>query len=78
MTANLTQVLAVEIKKVEGAKVISRDDIASMLQLEAERDRLDCDEEMSYLAEIGGTLGVEMFIVGHAGKVAESFLISLF
>lgn len=74
---SLTQMLAVEIKKIEGTQVVSRDDIASMLQLEARKSLLDCEDEMTCLAEIGGALGVEMLVVGHVGKLGESFTVSL-
>ncbi len=74
---NLTQVLAAELKQIEGASVISRDDIASMLELEAERNRLDCEDATECLAEVGGALGVDKLVVGHAGKLGETFVVSL-
>jgi TolB-like protein len=76
---NLTQVLADEIKRVEGTKVISRDDMVALLDLEVEKLKtLDCpNNATSCLAEIGGALGVEKLVVGHAGLVADSYLVSL-
>jgi TolB-like protein len=74
---NLTQVLASEIKQVRGASVVSRDDIASMLEMEAQKDRLTCTSETNCLAEIGGALGVDKLVVGHAGKLGDSYVISL-
>ncbi len=74
---NLTQVLAGELKQIEGASVIGRDDVASLLELESEKARMDCATEMDCLAEIGGALGVDKLVVGTAGKLGESYLISL-
>jgi hypothetical protein len=73
---NLTQILSVEIKRVQGASVISRDDIQAMLQLEGDKSRLGCDDA-SCLAEIGGALGVEKLVVGTVGRLADSYVISL-
>lgn len=74
---NLTQILAAELKKIEGASVISRDDIASMMQLEAEKNRLDCADETDCLAEVGGALGVDKLVVGHGGVLGETYVVSL-
>ncbi|HET6347270.1 MAG TPA: PEGA domain-containing protein [Myxococcota bacterium] len=73
---NLTQLLAVELKKVEGTTVVSRDDINAMLQMQQQKDTLGCDS-VACLAEIGGALGVDNLIVGDVGKVAERFVVTL-
>lgn len=77
VATNLTQVLSAEIKRVEGASVIGKDDIAAMLELEADKAALGCSDSTECLAEIGGALGVERIIVGHVGKIAESYVVSL-
>ncbi|MCK5687940.1 hypothetical protein KAI87_01660, partial [Myxococcota bacterium] len=74
--ANLTQVLAAELKKVEGASVIGRDDIAAMLQLEAHNKQVNCSD-VACLAEIGGALGVDKLVIGSVGKLGENFVLSL-
>ena len=74
---NLTEVLAAEVKGIEGTSVVSRSDIASMLQMEANKDAFDCTDDTSCLAEIGGALGVDQLIVGDVGKVGERFVVSL-
>ncbi len=74
---SLTQILAVEIKRIEGTRVISRDDIIQMLQLEAGKSLLDCQADNACLAEIGGALGVELLVLGSAGKLGERFVVSL-
>jgi TolB-like protein len=74
---NLTQVLAGELKQVEGTRVVSRDDIVSMLEMQAQKDQLGCDGGTACLAEIGGALGVDDLVVGHAGKLGDSYVVSL-
>ena len=77
IAANLTQVLSAALKEVEGTTVISNDDIQAMMQLEGEKQNLGCTDDMSCLSEIGGALGVDNLVVGHVGKVQDSFVISL-
>jgi TolB-like protein len=77
VAVNLTQVLAAEIKRIEGTRVISRDDIASMLALESKKDALGCSDSVTCLAEIGGALGVDKLVVGSVGKIESSFVVSL-
>jgi hypothetical protein len=74
---NLTQILSAELKKVDGATVIGRDDIAALLQYEGERAMLGCSDDSSCLAELGDALGVERMVVGQVGKVADSYVLSL-
>lgn len=76
LAGNLTQILSVEIKRIEGTSVISRDDVAAMLQLEESKAFLGCDDT-SCMAEIGGALGVDKLVVGSAGKLANSYVITL-
>jgi hypothetical protein len=76
VAANLTQILSSEIKRVEGASVVSRQDIQAMLEMAATKAQLGCDD-MSCLAEIGGALGVQRLVVGTVGRLAGSYVISL-
>jgi hypothetical protein len=77
VAANVTQILSAEIKKVEGATVVSRDDVMAILQLEKDKTVLGCSEDTQCLAELGGALGVERLVIGSVGKLADSYLISL-
>ncbi|MCK5687888.1 hypothetical protein KAI87_01400, partial [Myxococcota bacterium] len=76
VATNLTEVLAAEIKSIDGTSVISPSDIQSMLQMEAQKDALDCNDQ-ACLAEIGGALGVDQLVVGNVGKVGKRFVVSL-
>lgn len=77
VATNLTQVLSSEIKRIDGATVVGKADIAAMLELEADKAALGCSDDTACLAEIGGALGVERIVVGHVGKVADSYVVSL-
>ncbi len=74
---NLAQILSVEIKRIEGASVISRDDMTAMLRLEQDKAFLGCSDDTSCIAEIGGALGVDKLVVGHVGKIKDSYVVSL-
>jgi TolB-like protein len=74
--ANLTHVLSTEVKGIDGATVVSRDDIAAMLQLQAARQKTGCDDP-SCMSEIGNALGVDRLITGDAGKVGSLYLVNL-
>jgi|GEM_PF-930410 len=73
---NLTQLLSVELKSIDGTSVVSKDDIKAMLDFEATKSKLGCSDD-SCLAEIGGALGVDKIVVGQVGKVENRYVISL-
>lgn len=73
---NLTQVLTKEIKGIEGAKVVNRDDVVAMLGYERMKNILtDCDTEC--LVEIGNALDTNYVVLGQIGKLSDTFLVSL-
>jgi hypothetical protein len=74
---SLTEVLSVELKRIEGTKVVSRTDLVAMLRLEQQKALMGCADDTSCIADIGGALGVDKLVVGNVGKLAESYTISL-
>jgi TolB-like protein len=74
---SLTQVLSTELKRVEGARVISRDDIAAMLQLEQDKMLMGCKDDVRCVVEISGALGVDKLVVGQVGRLGPSFVVAL-
>ena len=74
---NLPQVLTAEVAEIDGTSVISTDDIASMLKLQEKKMLLGCLDDSACMAEIGGALGVDMLLVGQAGKLGASYVVSL-
>jgi hypothetical protein len=77
VAANVTQILSAEIKKVDGATVVSRDDVMALLQLEKDKNVLGCSDDTQCLAELGGALGVERLVIGSVGRLNDSYLVSL-
>lgn len=74
---NLTQILSAEIKSVQGASVIGRDDLKTLLDFEAQKQLVGCTNDSSCMAEIGAALGVDYLVAGNVGKVANTYVVSL-
>jgi TolB-like protein len=77
LAGNLTQLLALELKKLDGVSVISRDDIKAMLEYEAQKQIAQCKSDVACLIEIGGALGVELLVTGAVGKLEDTYVITL-
>jgi hypothetical protein len=58
-------------------RVITREDIKRMLQLEQTRQQCTGDADAACLAEIGGALGVDYLVYGEVARVAETYSSSL-
>jgi TolB-like protein len=76
VVTNLTQILSVEVKRVDGTKVVNREDLLALVAFDKEKQQFGCDDS-SCLAEIGGALGVNKLLTGSVGKLADTFVISL-
>ncbi len=74
---SLTQLLALELKKVEGLSVISRDEIETMLKYEADKQLIQCKSDIACIIEIGGALGVDYLVSGAIGQLDDTTVISL-
>lgn len=74
---NLTQLLSLELKRLDGVGVISRDEVQTMLRFETEKQALRCDDDLSCLMEIGGALGVDYLVAGSIGRLDDTFVLSL-
>lgn len=72
LMATLTEAVA----SVKGYSVISRDEIASMLDAEAQKQMLGCDDT-GCLAEIAGALDVDLLVTGSVTPMGESYLLNL-
>lgn len=66
-----------ELRKLEHLSVIGMQEIRDMLDLEAEKQALGCDEQESCLAEIAGALGVDLLVTGTLAQVGEGSLIGM-
>src|SRR5262245_65502556 len=58
-------------------KVITREDIKRMVQLEQTRQACSGEVDAACMAEIGGALGVDFLMYGEAGKIAETCSLSV-
>lgn len=74
---NLTQVLTTQIKAVDGARVINRDDVISLIGMERMRSILEADCDVSCLVKIGDALNTDYVILGQIGKLADTYLVTL-
>jgi hypothetical protein len=75
LRASLVDAVAVELGRLPATKVITRNEINSMLGLERLKDSAGCSD-VGCLAEIGGALGVERLVAGtlaHQTKDAADF-----
>jgi hypothetical protein len=73
----VSDTLVAEMRKLQRASVISFDEVRAMLDLEAEKASMGCDEESSCLAEIADALGADALIVGSVSKVGDEVLVAL-
>ena len=67
LAETLTQLMALELKRVPGVSVISRDEVKAMFQFEFDKQALKCESDMACLAEIGGAMGVDYLVAGGIG-----------
>jgi TolB-like protein len=77
LAGNLTQLLGLELRKFDGVSVISRQEVAAMLEYESSKQILQCKDDFACLAEIGGALGVDYLVMGGIGKLDDTFVIHL-
>jgi hypothetical protein len=72
----LMAVLTEAVAKAEWLDVVSKDEIAAMLDAEAQKQLLGCDDT-ECLAEIAGALDVELMIAGAVTPLGEGSVITL-
>ncbi len=68
----LTEALAASVADVSGCEVVTRQDIASMIDFEAERAACGGSASDSCLSEIGNALGVERMVAGAVARVGTA------
>lgn len=72
LPAVLMEAAASAIADASGCQVITKKDMASMVEFEAERAACGAGASDSCLAEIGAALGVERMVTGSVARVATS------
>ncbi|OGQ24975.1 MAG: hypothetical protein A2138_02755 [Deltaproteobacteria bacterium RBG_16_71_12] len=74
--AALTEALAGELARVPGTDVITQAQMRALLDLEAQRRLVGCDDD-SCMAQIGAALGVDELIGGSVSLVGSSWLVGV-
>lgn len=77
LAKNLTDLLALEIKRFDSLSVISRDEIKQMLEYELAKQVVLCEDNVECLRELGGALGVDYLVAGAVGRLGDTWVIHL-
>jgi TolB-like protein len=73
----ITDVILTEVSGTRKFDVVGSADISSLLGLEKQKQLLQCGEDSSCLAELGGALGVDYLLSGTVGLLGTRLRISL-
>lgn len=73
----ITDVIVTEVSGTRRYEVVSSSDITNLLGLEKQKQLLQCGEESSCLAELGGALGVDYLLTGTVGLLGSRLRISM-
>lgn len=73
----VTNMLVVELRKLQGVSVVSMEEVRSMLAYEADKQLLGCSEGKTCHSSIGEALGVDQILVGELGVVGDQSNVSL-
>jgi hypothetical protein len=72
----LSPLLIAELARREGMSVISQDDVRALLELEAEKQLVGCDDA-GCMADIAGSLGAELLCSSKIALVGKEYVVSL-
>jgi hypothetical protein len=72
----VTDAVVAELRKLEGVTVTSMDEVNAMLDHEAQKQIMGCEDE-SCLAEIAAALGVDEIVIGSIARVGEGTVFGL-
>lgn len=72
----LNPILLTELSRVQGMSVISQDDVRALLELEANKQQLGCNET-SCMTEIAGSLGAELLATAGIGRLGSTWVVSI-
>ncbi len=74
---NLLQVLSTEFKKIRGARVISQQDINTVVKAERCRIKAGGDLDARCMANIAGAFNVDFLVVGQVAQFSSTYIASL-
>jgi len=73
----VTNIIVSGLSTYETLDVISGEDVKKLVELEATRTTMGCNEDASCLAEIAGALGAQLVVFGAVGKLGDATVITL-
>ncbi len=76
LAQNLTALIAAEIGRYDEVRTVTRREIASLLDLERQRQLLGCSDE-GCIGQIAGALGVAKIVSGQIGRVEHAYILTL-
>jgi TolB-like protein len=77
LASSLTEILSLELRKLDGFSVIRPSEVRAMLDYEATKQVVQCESDIECLLEIGGALGVQYLVGGAVGKLEDTWVIHL-
>ena len=72
----LTPILVAELSRRQGMSVIAQEDVRALLENEAHKQSLGCDDA-SCMTEIAGSLGTELLVSSSLAKIGKQHVINL-
>lgn len=75
--STLSEILLLEAKRLKDVEVISQREVTAMLAFEAERQIVNCENNVTCLLEIGGALKTDFILGGAIGKLDDTFILHL-
>lgn len=76
LAAALSPVLITELSRRDGMSVVSQADIRALLELEADKATLGCDNS-SCMAEIASSMGAELLASSTLSRVGEEYIVAM-
>lgn len=78
MAASATVLVPTEVRRARpDARVISSEDVRSLLSHQKNRLVLGCGADAACLADLGGLLGVDEIVAGRLGRLGETWVLEL-
>ncbi len=71
----ITSFITAELSQHETLEIISGEDMRRMMELEAEKQTVGCDDNNNCLAELAGALGADLVIYGELGKLGNQYML---
>ena len=77
LTGLVSNVISSELSEYPEFEILTGADMRQMVELEAEKQAMGCDDDNSCLAELAGAIGARYVVFGEMGKVGSSVLLAL-